>query len=51
MCMAGVGVRVGVRGAVGKKQELPGLNKVNFPAIWSVFGIEREALKAGGATK
>lgn len=36
-------------GGVGKGTELPDLNKVNFPAIWPVFGIEGEALKAGGA--
>lgn len=32
---------------VGKEPELPDLNKVNFPAIWPVFGIKGEALKAG----
>lgn len=31
---------------VGKEPELPDLNKVNFPAIWPVFRIEGEALKA-----
>lgn len=40
----GVGGGVGV----GKEPELPDLNKVNFPAIWPVFGIEGEALKACG---
>lgn len=33
----------------GKEPELPDLNKVNFPAIWSVFGIVGKALKAGRA--
>lgn len=36
-----------VCGGVGKEPELPDLNKVNFPAIWPVFGIEGEALKPG----
>jgi len=31
------------------EKELPDLNKVNFPAIWPVFGMDCEALEAGGA--
>lgn len=46
-CGVGVGVGRG-GGGVGKEPELPDLNKVNFPAIWPVFGIEGEALKACG---
>lgn len=44
---SGGGVGAGRCGGVGKEPELPDLNKVNFPAIWPVFGIEGEALKAG----
>lgn len=40
----------GVGRGVGKEPELPDLNKVNFPAIWPVFGIEGEALKAERAS-
>lgn len=36
-------------GGLGKEPELADLNKVNFPAIWPVFGIEGKALKAGRA--
>lgn len=32
-----------------KEPELPDLNKVNFPAIWSVFRIEGKAWKAARA--
>lgn len=28
----------------GKEPELPDLNKVNFPAIWSVFRMEGKSL-------
>lgn len=37
-------------GGRGKEPELPDLNKVNFPAIWSVFRMEGKASKAAAAT-
>lgn len=36
-------------GGRGKEPELPDLNKVNFPAIWSVFRMEGKASKAAAA--
>lgn len=44
----GVWVRSG-GGGRGKEPELPDLNKVNFPAIWSVFRMEGKASKAAAA--
>lgn len=41
--------RRGGRGS-GKEPELPDLNKVNFPAIWSVFRMEGKASKAAAAS-
>ena len=38
----GVGARLYVERGVGKEPELPDLNKVNFLAIWPVFGIVGE---------
>lgn len=36
---------VGVGWGGGKEPELPDLNKVNFPAIWPVFGMEGGSLE------
>lgn len=40
----GVWAREGEVGG-GKESELPDLNKVNFPAIWSVFRTEGKSLQ------